>query len=228
MRHRTVPALILLTLGVPLVACSSHSTNLDTPASALPKVSIDDQGAKWAPEPEQEFRHAQCDLTATTSPQYPSEYTLSIPGTDFYSPLETRYELTFPDAPAGMWWEQSAPIGSTGYGPAITAGHIDYAPGALTPEGGELSPWGTLHAIDECTHIFATDANGETTEYVITDKYTITQEDIATTGIFDPTHPANLILITCSGRTLEDVGAANQFNYQYNLILEATIIPTTD
>ncbi|MDY3049075.1 MAG: hypothetical protein SOR40_04805 [Rothia sp. (in: high G+C Gram-positive bacteria)] len=38
----------------------------------------------------------------------------------------------------------NSPLGSTGYGPAITAGHIDYAPGALTPEGGELSPWGVL------------------------------------------------------------------------------------
>ncbi len=230
MKGHNLTSLAVLALCVPLAGCSANSTFLDTSdgltPAPLPRVSVDTSGAQWAPEPEHEFRNVQCDLSPAASPAFPSQYGLTIPEA-FTSNLESRADLTFPEAPDGMWWEQSAPIGSSGFGPAITAGHVDYAPGALSPEGGELSPWGNLHTIDECTHVFATDAQGVSSEYVITSKYTVAQDDIASTGILDPAHPSNLILITCSGRTLEEVGAEHQFTYEYNLILEATLIPTT-
>lgn len=227
MKKLTATAILALALNAPLTSCSTDSRNLDTP-TALPKVSIDPQGAKWAPQPAQEFRNATCELTPTiTTDQAPSEYALSIPGTTFYTPLETRPELTFPKAPAGIWWEGSAPIGSTGYGPAITAGHVDYGPGELSDQGGELSPWGTLHAIEPCTHLAATDQNGTTYEYVITDKFTVEQDHIATSGILNYQDPSDIALVTCSGKTLEAVGPDHQFNYEHNLVIKATLIPTT-
>lgn len=224
MKLKNLVPLASLALCVPLASCAGNSASSVTEVSH-PRVEVDSSGAQWAPSPQEEFRNAQCNLTPSSVPSYPETYGLKIPGI-FESPLQNSFDLEFPEAPAGMWWEQSAPIGTTDFGPAITAGHVDYAPGVLSPEGGELSPWGSLHSVTECTRLFATDAEGKTSEYTITSKYTVNQEAIATTGILDPNHPANLVLITCSGRTLQDVGAEHQFKYEYNLVIEATLIST--
>lgn len=206
-----------------LSSCSSDSPDSSRPTSS---VSVDAHGAKWAPEPAHEFTNASCETTPSTNPHFPDRPGLYISEIDASSLLEEQSDLIFPSAPAGIWWSQSAPFGVTGKGATVTAGHVDYAPGSISSEGGELSPfWGNLHRaeVTECTHIFATDFNLNHHEYVITDKYTVKQEELATTTQA-LTHDG-LTLITCSGKTLEDVGKKNQFNYEKNLSIEAKEIP---
>lgn len=210
-------------LSLMLSSCTTNSESAPTPSAS---VSVDSHGAKWAPEPAHEFTNASCETTPSKDPHFPDKPGLYIAEIDAESLLEEQADLTFPAAPAGMWWTKSSPFGQTSRGATITAGHIDFAPGAISAEGGELSPfWGNLHSekVAECTHIFATDFNLNNHEYVITDKYTVKQEELAT-NTQALTHDG-LTLITCSGKTLEDVGKKNQFNYENNLSIEAKEIP---
>lgn len=209
-----------------LSSCGENSVNEQNQVPSSPTVSVDSTGAKWAPVPAHEFTNAQCDKTPSRTPRFPDKPGLYIAEIDAESLLEEQTDLTFLDAPAGIWWNKSSPFGQTSHGATVAAGHVDFAPGAISPEGGELSPfWGKLHneKVAECTHIFATDFNLKHHEYVITDKYTVKQEELATTTQA-LTHDG-LTLITCSGKTLEDVGKKNQFNYENNLSIEAQEIP---
>lgn len=213
--------IFLMPILLTLTSCSAPDTS--QPAVNHSYVEVDADGAKRAPEPAHEFTNAQCETTPSKTPHFPQSPGLYISEINAESPLQKSSELVFPAAPAGIWWSQSAPFASTNQGATVTAGHVDHAPGAISPEGGELSAfWGNLHRteVDECTHIFVTDFELNHHEYVITDKYTIRQEDLAN-NTEALTHQG-LTLITCSGKTLEDVGGKeNQFNYENNLSIEA-------
>lgn len=205
-----------------LSSCGESEVSGENQAATSPIVSVDATGAKWAPEPAHEFTNTQCETAPSKTPHFPQSPGLYISEINAESPLQKSSELVFPAAPAGIWWSQSAPFASNNQGATVTAGHVDHAPGEISPEGGELSAfWGNLHRaeVDECTHIFVTDFELNHHEYVITDKYTIRQENLAN-NTQALTHQG-LTLITCSGKTLEDVGKENQFNYENNLSIEA-------
>lgn len=184
-------------------------------------VGKTDSGVKYAPRPASEFHNQKCDL----SPQGDTDSAtgrVSISGTDITAPLQQTNSLaSLPDAPNVAWYQGSAPIGSSA-GKSVVAGHVDFAPGAKSATGGELSPFGHLHEIDPCQHITATDADGDPHEYAATSMYTVKQEDIESSGIYTTDGDPKLELITCSGKSIDDAGGANQFNYQYNLVVEAT------
>lgn len=207
-------------IAVPLIltACSNSPQSSST-ATSQPTISTDTDGAKWAPIPEQEFKDASCSPTPAEHPAFPHEAAINIP-TIGQSPLEQNADLTFPEAPAGIWWSQSPAFGEdTSQGATVTAGHVDYSPGTLSQNGGELSPlWGNLHSVNECEHVFVTDFTGEHHEYVITSKYIVKQTELYDQGILSR---PGLEMITCSGKTLKDVGNENQFNYENNLVVEA-------
>ncbi|MFJ3032668.1 class F sortase [Rothia terrae] len=217
MRSTSRAAAITL-LMLSLSACSTDVAEQSS-LNPEPTVSVDPQGAKWAPAPDHEFRNATCDLSPDQEAKFPTQPAISIPSIG-ESPLEQNTELTFPEAPAGMWWSQSPAFGEdTSNAATVTAGHVDYSPGTLSQNGGELSPlWGNLHSANECEHVFVTDFNGEHHEYVITSKYIVKQTELYDQGILSR---PGLEMITCSGKTLKDVGNENQFNYENNLVVEA-------
>lgn len=125
-----------------------------------------------------------------------------------------------PEAPEGILYDGSAPLDASA-GKTVTAGHVDYAPGALTDRGGELSPWGHMHEANACDPVYLTAQDGTLHIFVITDKYTVPQEDLEAAGVFETTGDRALVMVTCSGESVPDAGEDFQFRYDHNLVLEA-------
>lgn len=183
-------------------------------------VGTTDDGLTYAPRPASEFRAQQCDLSPQTPSTAPEEGQLTIPSIGVEVPVGISANLSaLPDAPQTVRFDQSAPIGAQ-QGKAVIAGHVDYAP--ENGEGtGKLSPFGQLHTAGPCAHIYATDAQGQQREYVLTDMYTVAQDQIESTGIYTTEGDPALVLVTCSGPSVNDAGGDDLFAYRYNLVLEA-------
>lgn len=191
--------------------------------SAADHVGTTEEGRKYAPRPSHEFRNQKCDLTPKREAGHDAKNQVAVPGTDLTAPISTTGDMTrLPNAPQAAWFDQSSPLGST-TGHSVIAGHVDYAPGALSEKGGELSPIGkNLHQLQPCTHLYVTGNSGKTEEVVLTSLYRVEQEKIEQTGIYTTTGPRRIDLVTCAGESLEAVGGSNQFHYRYNLVAEGT------
>lgn len=183
---------------------------------------------KYAPRPEKEFRDAKCDLTPKKQGNPPSLLSWDIPSIDSKSemqPDDGDGTLNLPDAPKGTSRTVNAQLGDK-TGAIFQAGHVDYAPGILSSEGGELSPWGHLHRLDPCAYVYERGADGKDYEFVVTDLYTVKQDQLKDQkDLFRLDGPLSLYLITCSGKSVgDDGGSADNrlgFNYEYNLIVKA-------
>ena len=177
-------------------------------------VGTTDDGLTYAPRPAAEFRAEACDLTTKAPAEVPAPGQLTVPGIGVEVPLSTSTDLSsLPDAPEVVRYQDSALLGAD-EGKTVVAGHVDYA-------AGKLSPFGQLHTISPCEHIYVTDTEGQAHEYVLTDIYTVPQEQIEDTGIYTMTGDPALVLVTCSGPSVTDAGGDELFNYRYNLVLEA-------
>jgi hypothetical protein len=196
------------------------------------KVGLTDQSEKYAPDPAKSYRHAQCSLAPEGQAQ-PGPDHWDIPSLGQSAPLESA-QLTssgtvdLPDAPAGIVYGPAAPLDAS-TGTTLLAGHVDHGPGDLSPKGGELSPWGHLHELSPCAHVYATGPGGDTHEFVVTDLYTVDQDKLTEeTDLFDATGTRQLAMVTCSGPTVNDAGGAFQFNYQSNLVVKAAPVHSND
>lgn len=194
------------------------------------KTELDDGTVvTYAPDPVEPFRNAQCTTKPLkeTVPQNPNSW--SIPGIEQSASFTISGHggsvMTIPDAPLGTMYAADAQLNDDS-GAILQAGHVDYAPGVLSPQGGELSPWGRLHQVNPCDHVYQKDAEGKTHEFVVTDLYTVPQKEFGMTDeFFRKDGPLNLYMVTCSGPSVGEDGAAagNRllFNYKYNLVVKA-------
>lgn len=240
-RFRPVAALSILT-GVLLLALAAWLAWPNT-APEIPEddnhVAVAEDGTKQAPTPTRTFAGTACpDTTRTPAPAAGDPGTWTIPALGITAPWHTDTHGTqpvLPDAPAGIRYEPSRPLGAA-TGPTIMAGHVDYAPGALSAAGGELSPWGHLHDAKDCQQITVTDEDGHPHRYVITGLDTASQNDLKAPADGTPEDQLTewqrklyrsgndahvLYLITCSGPSVGDAGGAFQFRYADNLIVTA-------
>jgi LPXTG-site transpeptidase (sortase) family protein len=176
-----------------------------------------DDGLTYAPRPVAEFRDEACDLTSNATAQVPAPGHLGIPGIDIEVPVGTSADLSvLPDAPEVVRYADSALVGA-GQGTTVIAGHVDYP-------GGKLSPFGQLHTMSACDHLYFTDAEGQAHEYVLTEMYTVPQDQIEETGIYTGTGAPALVLVTCSGPSVNDTAetaGADLFSYSHNLVTVA-------
>lgn len=226
--ERTWPALCMVGLGFLCLVSSSLlppflAQDGDSGATATAK----------APAPETTYTDQTCpDAEITDEPREPG--TWSIPEMDLTAPFTDDTHWTspvLPDATAGIRYEPSMPVGSK-HGATILAGHVDYAPGALSEAGGELSPWGHLHEAKPCQQLTVTTDDGKAHHYWITGLDTTDQDQLTSSTesstwaeqLFRADGDPNLYLITCSGPAVGDAGGAFQFGYADNLIVTATPI----
>jgi len=185
-------------------------------------VGTTDDGLTYAPRPATEFNAQQCDLSPRPLNREVGAGQLLIPAAGVEAPLGVSADLsTLPDAPQAVRYQDSAPVGAL-EGKTVIAGHVDYAPESPGTGVGRLSPFGQLHTASACDHVYVTDAEGQLHEYVLTDLYTVPQEQIEDTGIYSVTGDPALVLVTCSGPSVGDATGDDLFAYRYNLILEAT------
>ncbi|MCP3425839.1 sortase [Rothia sp. AR01] len=212
----------LIALAVAVISCAALWGNPhQQPAASTETVSVDDDGLARAPEPEATFQDESCPAPEEQDPQLnPNEW--AMPGLDAaaaFTPTQgTTVEL--PDAPDGIYYSPSMPVGHD-QGATVLAGHVDYAPGALSDQGGELSPWGHLHEASACNVVYASDQDGQTHAYQVTDLYTVDQDHLPEDELFRASGDPALYLITCSGPSVQDAGGQFQFGYEHNLIIKA-------
>lgn len=183
----------------------------------------------YAPDPAKEFKNATCTTKSVPHPAPEVNNSWSIPSigkeASFSVSGHGGEPMIIPDAPQGTMYAEDAQLGDT-TGAILQAGHVDYGPGALSPQGGELSPWGYLHRVNPCDHVYEKDDAGNVHEFVITDLYTVPQKQFGETQeFFRKDGPLNLYMVTCSGPSIGDDGASagNRllFNYKYNLVVKA-------
>lgn len=186
----------------------------------------------YAPDPKKEFRDVDCSLSSEKKEKPMKSMGWSIPAIGESAKVSySGYDnspFTIPDAPDGTMYASDAKLEDLN-GAVLQAGHVDYSPGTLSAEGGELSPWGKLHSVKECDHVYSTDEKGKIHEFVITDLYTIPQKEFSSTReLFRKDGPKSLYLITCSGKSVGDDGNSSEnrmnFRYEYNLIVKAKAI----
>lgn len=205
-----------LTLGF---GVNNSSLNVSQ-AEDTESVAVNDAGLKVAPAPDEEFRNESCSLEPGAHRPNLDPGELSIPGNEIETTLRASEDLTLPAAPNGMIYEGSPDLGSD-EGKTVTAGHVDYAPGVRSGQGGELSPWGRMHEADPCQRVYAADEKGEVHEFVVTDKFVVGKQDLENSGVFTESGDHKMVMVTCSGESVEDAGEEFQFDYSHNLVIEA-------
>lgn len=202
-----------------------------------------------APAPQQSFMDVMCQPPAEIGPipQLPpmSWWAPSISTGASFTPSTTLPTSATTDD--GIIYSHSEEIGST-QGVSLLVGHVDFEPGAISEDGGELTAWGQLHELSECDLVFTADENGTVVASQLTSLYTAPQFDAtleqkaaADPGneelqsqlqqqgevqarVFRSAGPYTITLLTCSGPSVADVGGAFQFRYSDNLIVETTPI----
>lgn len=118
---------------------------------------------------------------------------------------------------SGVWYEKSNPLTATA-GSTILAGHVNR-------RNYYLSPWGYLHRLGGCEHLFLGDGSGGVSEWCVSDVFTVPQSELGeVAGMWDKGGVRSLWLVTCSGRQVGEDGAAASgstfgFGYEYNLVV---------
>ena len=221
-RRRISAALFTGAVGAAGVAVALIALNpgADHSEASAATVAVNDAGTKTAPEPSQTFRNGDCDPVEAADSADLDPWSVSLPAQDLTLNLQASGDLTLPAAPEGIFYTGSTPL-SGEQGHSVVAGHVDYAPGVLSDQGGELSPWGQLHKTKPCDVVQAADGEGEVTTFQVTDLYTVPKDELEASGAFSTTGDHDLLLVTCSGPSVQDAGAEFQFTYAHNLVVEA-------
>lgn len=193
------------------------------------KMSVwDGSESLYAPDLPEEV-HATCDLIPQNE-KNPASNTWEIPQLGQKAKVTTSghngqlIELPFNTDGDGTLYADGAKLGAK-EGATLEGGHVNKAPDL------SLSPWGYLHKLKGCEHIYQTDDTGKTYEYVITDVWTVPHEKLVDTEVYRTTGNPALYLVTCSGPHVGDSGetptggTANLGFYKDNLIVKA--IPMT-
>lgn len=198
-------------------------------------MGVTDTGVLFAPKPVQEFRHATCDTVVSTRAQNHDVVdslgvsSWVVPGVHDkkLSPVSARVSLSgfdgepmvLPSAPDGVLYASGAQLGDA-EGAVVEAGHVNF------DDGRDLSPWGYLHRVGKCEHVFQKDSLGRVFEFVVTDVFTVPQHGLESLGeLWRADGEKALYLVTCSGRSVGDDGSSGGntllFDYEYNLVVRA-------
>lgn len=202
-------------------------------------MGVTDAGLLYAPKPASEFRNADCPLYPAgvngSSAEPPKSVGARTAG--WWAPsLRSKTQVvqgatvtpsgfsnnvvTLPAAPNGIWYASGSPL-SSNEGASILGGHINL-------NDGNLSPWGYLHRLDRCSHIYMNDEQGTRREFVVTGLYLVKQDELAShSELWRKDGDKKAYFITCSGNSVGTDGTREAsstflFNYEYNLIVEGT------
>lgn len=202
-------------------------------------MGVTDAGLLYAPKPASEFRNADCPLypagvngSSTEPPKSVGSRTAGwwapslrsktqvVQGATVTPSGFSNNVVTLPAAPNGIWYASGSPL-SSNEGASILAGHINL-------NDGNLSPWGYLHRLDKCSHIYMNDEHGNRHEFVVTGLYLVKQDELAShSELWRKDGDKKAYFITCSGNSVGTDGTREAsstflFNYEYNLIVEGT------
>lgn len=199
-------------------------------------VGVTENGLLYAPKPPTEFRNASCDLKPQQNSSEPPKAlknksavwwaptllsnTQVVQGAQVTPSGFSNNDVTLPAAPNGIYYASGSPL-SSNTGSTVLAGHINLNNGAL-------SPWGYLHRLDKCDHMYLTDEHGERHEFAVTGIYLVKQDELSShSELWRKDGDKKTYFITCSGSSVgtdgtQEVGNTFLFNYEFNLVVETT------
>lgn len=199
-------------------------------------VGVTENGLLYAPKPPTEFRNASCDLKPQQNGSEPPKAlknksavwwaptllsnTQVVQGAQVTPSGFSNNDVSLPAAPNGIYYASGSPL-SSNTGSTVLAGHINLNSGAL-------SPWGYLHRLDKCDHMFLTDEHGERHEFAVTGIYLVKQDELSShSELWRKDGDKKTYFITCSGSSVgtdgtQEVGNTFLFNYEFNLVVETT------
>lgn len=199
-------------------------------------VGVTENGLLYAPKPPTEFRNASCDLKPQQNGSEPPKAlknksavwwaptllsnTQVVQGAQVTPSGFSNNDVALPAAPNGIYYASGSPL-SSNTGSTVLAGHINLNSGAL-------SPWGYLHRLDKCDHMFLTDEHGERHEFAVTGIYLVKQDELSShSELWRKDGDKKTYFITCSGSSVgtdgtQEVGNTFLFNYEFNLVVETT------
>lgn len=199
-------------------------------------VGVTENGLLYAPKPPTEFRNASCDLKPQQNGSEPPKAlknksavwwaptllsnTQVVQGAQVTPSGFSNNDVALPAAPNGIYYASGSPL-SSNTGSTVLAGHINLNNGAL-------SPWGYLHRLDKCDHMFLTDEHGERHEFAVTGIYLVKQDELSShSELWRKDGDKKTYFITCSGSSVgtdgtQEVGNTFLFNYEFNLVVETT------
>lgn len=207
----------------------------DDGSVAQDRMWVTEDGTWYAPTPEEEFRETQCANPTSTSVPELNFGTFSLP----YSAAGGRYwsetkdvvagfsidslgvknvpiasaavnangSLNIPDSPYAIIMAEYAQLNQVGN--KVISGHVD-------TNSGQLAPMGYLHRLNPCETMSIAQANGEVKTYQLVSLYTVKQNEISSSEIYDTSQDA-VFMVTCSGPAVGDDGSAygNLLTYPY-------------
>lgn len=202
-------------------------------------MGVTDNGLLYAPKPASEFHNADCPLypagvngSSAEPPKSVGAHTSGWWAPSLRSKTQvvqgavvtpsgfSNNDVKLPAAPNGVWYASGSPL-SSNEGASILAGHINL-------NDGNLSPWGYLHRLDKCSHIYMNDELGNRHEFVVTSLYLVKQDELAShSELWRKDGDKKAYFITCSGNSVGKDGTREAsstflFDYEFNLIVEGT------
>lgn len=155
--------------------------------------------------------------TPATSRSAPVQ--LDIPELGISAPVdavgvESDGLMTLPEDVDRVGWYRFGPAPGAGTGSVVIAGHVDDAEQGL----GALSPLEEAEVGDRV--VVGDDAGGSTTWQVVA-RQEFDKEVVPLAELFDRAGPPRLVVITCGGQFLADIGS-----YQDNVVVVAEPLPS--
>jgi hypothetical protein len=157
------------------------------------------------------------DAAPTVVPQRPAPVRLAVPalGVDAaVEPVGVRDDgqMALPDDVDRLGWYRFGPVPGAG-GSAVLAGHVDDADQGL----GALAP---LRDAEPGAEVVVTDTAGTATRWRVVSRQVIEKQALPVDRLFARTGEPRLVLVTCGGPFLPDVGG-----YRDNVVVVAEPLP---
>jgi hypothetical protein len=157
------------------------------------------------------------DATPTAVPQRPSPVWVAVPGLGVDAPVEPVSvrddgQMALPDDVDRLGWYRFGPAPGAD-GSAVLAGHVD----DVTQGLGALAP---LRDAEPGAEVVVTDAAGAVTRWQVLSRETVAKQALPLDRLFARSGPPRLVLVTCGGPILPDVGG-----YRDNVVVVAEPAP---
>ena len=153
------------------------------------------------------------DAAPTVVPQRPAPVRLAVPALGVDAPVEPvgvrdDGQMDLPDDVDRLGWYRFGPVPGA-EGSAVLAGHVDDADQGL----GALAP---LRDAEPGAQVGVTDAAGTATRWRVVSREVIGKQALPVDRLFARTGEPRLVLVTCGGPFLPDVGG-----YRDNVVVVA-------
>ena len=153
------------------------------------------------------------DAAPTVVPQRPAPVRLAVPALGVDAPVEPvgvrdDGQMALPDDVDRLGWYRFGPVPGA-EGSAVLAGHVDDADQGL----GALAP---LRDTEPGAEVVVTDAAGTATRWRVVSREVLEKQALPVDRLFARTGEPRLVLVTCGGPFLPDVGG-----YRDNVVVVA-------